>query len=97
MILAFVVDTNESMGVRSRTDPAGRTRGAGLSPLDWAKTAVEHVVKARQRVGAKDQYLLLSTDDSPACVKFTWGDNLVRFEEQVSRAALAPGVRCPVG
>lgn len=48
-------------------------RGAGLSSLEWAKAAVEHFIKQRQRAGRVDQYFLLTTEEGTGCVRAGWG------------------------
>jgi hypothetical protein len=81
--VAFIVDLHESMGAKAPTDEEGgrKIMGQGMSPLDWAKYAIERFIKLRQ----KDViYLLLTTEDGPACVRSSWGDHFARFEDQVS-------------
>lgn len=66
--------------------PAASTknlRGAGLSSLEWAKAAVEHFIKQRQRAGRADQYFLLTTEEGAGCVRAGWGDSPQRFDDQV--------------
>lgn len=96
MIVAFVVDVHESMGEVYAAPPRSQQpgsaamphhppqRGAGVAPIEWAKTAIESIIKDRRdRRRMNDQYLLLSTEDGPQCVKSSWGDPRPRFEEQV--------------
>ena len=100
MLVAFVVDVSESMGVRSKVDPSrggvglghhrGLQRGGLLNRLEWSKSAIDHFIKGRQKSSYKDQYLLLTTEEGPACVKSSWGDSLVKFDEQVSEPLPPP-------
>lgn len=68
-------------------------RGAGLSSLEWAKAAVEHFIKQRQRAGRADQYFLLTTEEGAGCLRAGWGDSPQRFDDQVSRRLQKNGTR----
>lgn len=69
MIVAFVIDTGESMSMKT---------ASGCSLLDHAKTAVEQMTIKRRTTPAHfvllSNCLLLTTEDWPASVKTSWAD-----------------------
>ncbi len=93
MLVCFVLDVHPSMGKRSApcgAHAAERQRGAGLSSLEWAKSAVEYFIKARQKANCKDQYFLVTTDEGLGCVRVGWGDSPQRFDDQLRLLAPLP-------
>lgn len=89
MILTFVVDVHESMGT-PYPQPENSHQGhmpmravKKVAPIEWAKTAIEAILRERARRGQSDTVLLLSTEEGHQCVKSAYWDSRARFDEQV--------------
>ncbi|XP_072483199.1 integrator complex subunit 6-like isoform X2 [Notamacropus eugenii] len=71
-ILLFILDTSASMNQRT---------GQGTTYLDIAKSAVEVFLQLRSRDPASrgDRYMLVTSEDSPYCIKAGWKENHATF------------------
>ncbi|CAM9638405.1 unnamed protein product [Chrysoparadoxa australica] len=93
MIIAFVLDTGIPVSAAAGAGVTGVGASGAFTALDFAKTAVEHIMKQRSR-GNSDQYLLLTTEEGSEAIKSGWGEPPSAFESSL-KTLVAKGNTTP--